>query len=105
MHKIEVVLKINGSAPGGSTGQANFSFDDQVVDLQGGGYCGRISPARPPAHEPIFEDVAYILALRYVPNISPTVYAGGLYSSSEDAAIAMSNASAIAYTRGGLGVT
>lgn len=58
-----MVLKINESAPGGSTGQANFSFDDQVVELQGGGYWGWISPARRPAHDPIFEDVAYILAL------------------------------------------
>jgi hypothetical protein len=104
LHKIEVVLKINGSALGGSTGLANFSFDDQVVDLQGGGYCGWISPARRPAHDPIFEDVAYILTLRYVPNVSPTVYAGGPYSGNGDAAIAMSNASAIAYASGGPGV-
>lgn len=94
MHKIEVVFKINGSAPGGSTGQANFSFDDQAVDLQGRGYCGWISPARLPAHDPIFEDVAYVLALRYVPNVRPTVYAGGPYSDNEGAAIAMGNASA-----------
>jgi hypothetical protein len=61
-----------------STGQANFSFDDQVVDLQGGGYCGWISPALRPTHNPIFNDVAYVLALRYL-NEPPTAVAGGPY--------------------------
>ncbi len=77
-----------------SPGQANFSFDDQVVDLQGGGYCGWISPARRPAHDPLSNDVAYVLALRLAPNVSPTVDAGGPYSGNEGSAIAMSGATA-----------
>jgi len=75
-------------------GSATFSSDDQVVDLQGGGYCGWISPAPRPAHDPIIDDVAYVLALRYVPDFSPTVDAGRPYNGNEGSAIAMSGTAA-----------
>ena len=60
-----------------SAGSAVFSADDQIVDLQGGGYCGWISPGGTASW--LDDNDAFVLSLRFGGNHVPTTDAGGPY--------------------------